>query len=128
MKDTASKSGPGLALVFEGGGAKGVAYMGALRAIEARKLRIAAVAGASAGAITAVLVACGYGAARLETEMLTSLEKLAAQLPPRLKEGRRPGLAWWRAVREVVRALRHLGAALENTALRTWLADLLLER
>lgn len=79
--------GPELALVFEGGGAKGVAYVGALRAIEDRKLRIAAVAGASAGAITATLIACRFSAERVKTETLASLETLAAQMPPRAQPG-----------------------------------------
>jgi predicted acylesterase/phospholipase RssA len=43
--------------VFEGGGAKGVAYAGALLAMAERKCWFRAVAGASAGAITAALVA-----------------------------------------------------------------------
>ncbi len=44
--------------VFKGGGAKGVVYAGALRAAHAHGLRFASVAGSSAGAITATLVAC----------------------------------------------------------------------
>ena len=48
--------------VFKGGGAKGVAYAGALQACERAGLEFAAVAGSSAGAITAALVACGYRA------------------------------------------------------------------
>ena len=43
--------------VFEGGGAKGVAYSGALQAMAERPCWVAAVAGASAGAITAALIA-----------------------------------------------------------------------
>ena len=45
--------------VFEGGGAKGVAYAGALLAMAQQKCWFSAVAGASAGAITAALVASG---------------------------------------------------------------------
>jgi Patatin-like phospholipase len=45
--------------VFKGGGAKGTAYAGALEAIKAHKVWFKSVAGASAGAITAALVASG---------------------------------------------------------------------
>lgn len=45
--------------VFEGGGAKGVAYAGALQAMKEKKCWFRGVAGASAGAITAALVAAG---------------------------------------------------------------------
>ncbi|XP_066265652.1 uncharacterized protein [Branchiostoma lanceolatum] len=48
-------------LVFEGGGARGVAYVGTLRVLETAGIlpRIKRVAGVSAGAITATLVALG---------------------------------------------------------------------
>lgn len=46
--------------VFQGGGAKGVAYVGALEALAEVKLWFHAVAGASAGAFTAALIAAGY--------------------------------------------------------------------
>ena len=52
-------------LVFQGGGVKGIAYAGALAALERRGLLAAVrgVAGASAGAFTAMLVAVGCDAA-----------------------------------------------------------------
>jgi NTE family protein len=48
-------------LVFEGGGVKGIAYVGALQVLQARALlgSVENVAGTSAGAITAALVAVG---------------------------------------------------------------------
>ena len=46
--------------IFEGGGAKGIAHIGALRALEDEKLALLGVAGTSAGAIVAALVAVGY--------------------------------------------------------------------
>ncbi|WP_313552984.1 patatin-like phospholipase family protein [Brevundimonas sp.] len=49
--------------IFEGGGAKGVAHVGALEAIKANGLEIIGVAGTSAGALAAVLVAIGLEAA-----------------------------------------------------------------
>jgi predicted acylesterase/phospholipase RssA len=47
-------------LIFEGGGAKGIAHLGALRAMEDLGYSFAGVAGASAGAFVAALVAAGY--------------------------------------------------------------------
>ncbi len=49
-------------LVFEGGGAKGLAFVGALEAIERRGHTPRRVLGTSAGSIVAVLVAAGYNA------------------------------------------------------------------
>jgi len=47
-------------LVFEGGGAKGAAFVGALQAFERHGHRPRRVIGSSAGAITACLIAAGY--------------------------------------------------------------------
>ena len=54
-------------LVFEGGGVKGIAYAGALDVLERRGLiaSIRGVAGTSAGAYTAMLVAIGCDAAQI---------------------------------------------------------------
>lgn len=49
--------------VFEGGGAKGIAHVGALQAIKDNGLEIIGVAGTSAGALIAVLSAIGLEAA-----------------------------------------------------------------
>ncbi len=49
-------------LVFEGGGAKGMAFVGALTAFEAAHLTPGRVLGTSAGAITATSIAAGYTA------------------------------------------------------------------
>ena len=46
-------------LIFEGGGAKGIAHIGGLRALEEQGFSIAGVGGASAGAFIAALVAVG---------------------------------------------------------------------
>lgn len=47
-------------LVFKGGGAKGMAFVGALREFERRGLHSRRLVGTSAGAITASLLAAGY--------------------------------------------------------------------
>ena len=49
-------------LVFEGGGAKGGAFTGAIRAFEHHGHKVRRVIGSSAGSIVAVLVAAGYDA------------------------------------------------------------------
>ncbi len=64
-------------LVFEGGGAKGVAFVGAIRALEEANFRAGRLLGTSAGAITATLLAVGYSAdtiLQLLTERLPSGE------------------------------------------------------
>lgn len=48
--------------IFEGGGAKGVAHVGAMKAAEENRLEFIGVAGSSAGAIIATLVAAGISA------------------------------------------------------------------
>lgn len=59
-------------IVFEGGGVKGVAYGGALEVLDQRGIlnQIESAAGTSAGAITATMVALGYGADYVKNEML----------------------------------------------------------
>ena len=49
-------------LIFEGGGVKGIGYVGALKALEDRKIirNVSRVGGTSAGAINAVLLALGF--------------------------------------------------------------------
>lgn len=52
-------------LVFEGGGAKGLVFVGAMQAFEAAGHTFRRVIGTSAGAITATLLAAGYDADEL---------------------------------------------------------------
>ncbi|QCO00181.1 hypothetical protein D3093_33560 (plasmid) [Azospirillum argentinense] len=52
-------------VAFEGGGAKGLVHVGALKAMEARGIEICGSAGTSAGALVAGLVAAGYRADEL---------------------------------------------------------------
>jgi NTE family protein len=60
-------------LVFEGGGAKGMVFVGAMQEFEARGHKHGRLLGTSAGAITATLLAVGYSS----VEMLAALnEKL----------------------------------------------------
>jgi len=94
--------------VFEGGGAKGILYVGALEGTLRRKLWFSEVAGASAGAIVATLVACGMEPRHMRSEMEKALDALS---PPRLTN------AW--------RRLRCGAGFLDQTALRDWLRGVL---
>ena len=51
--------------IFQGGGAKGYAHVGALKAAETRDIRFIRLAGTSAGAVVAALAAAGYTADEL---------------------------------------------------------------
>jgi len=59
-------------LVFEGGGIKGIAFIGALSVLEERNVlsHCKRFAGSSAGAITASLLACGYSCSEVSDQML----------------------------------------------------------
>src|SRR5437870_13873229 len=61
---------PITALVFEGGGIKGLAYIGVLQALEEKNLLkdVKWVAGSSVGAMTALMVALGYTQSQITTE------------------------------------------------------------
>ena len=60
--------------VFEGGGVKGIGLVGALQAFEEHGFRWQNLAGTSAGAITAALVAVGYKAMELKEVMNTRVD------------------------------------------------------
>lgn len=72
-------------LVLEGGGVKGIAYVGALKALDAKgELKsIKRVGGSSAGGITALLIALGYTPEQIEQELksveLTSFQDSRAK-------------------------------------------------
>jgi NTE family protein len=57
-------------LVFEGGGVKGIGLAGAFAALEQRGFTRKGVAGTSAGAITAALIAAGYSSRELDEILL----------------------------------------------------------
>lgn len=64
-------------MVFEGGGAKGMAFVGALQEIEDRQHTPARLLGASAGAIMATFLAAGYDS----KEMADALNETEADQP-----------------------------------------------
>ncbi|KAK3702887.1 hypothetical protein QZH41_014164 [Actinostola sp. cb2023] len=65
-------------LVLEGGGNKGMAYVGALQVLESAGVikKIKRIAGASAGAITATLIAIGYNSQELKDFLDQDLRKI----------------------------------------------------
>ncbi|XP_061169582.1 uncharacterized protein LOC133178947 [Saccostrea echinata] len=64
-------------LIFEGGGAKGIAYPGALRALEEVGImkKIKRFAGTSVGSITATMAALGYKSTEIREVMSTDFSK-----------------------------------------------------
>ena len=58
-----------IGLVLSGGGARGLAHVGVLKALERAHVRIDAIAGTSMGAIVGGLYASGMSADQLETEL-----------------------------------------------------------
>lgn len=57
----------GVALVLSGGGARGLAHIGVLMALEEQGVPIHALAGTSMGALLSGLYACGYNAAQIDS-------------------------------------------------------------
>ncbi|HEX6989647.1 MAG TPA: patatin-like phospholipase family protein, partial [Bacillota bacterium] len=105
-------------LVLEGGGVKGIGLVGALIEAEARGYRWVNLAGTSAGAIVAALVAAGYRAAELAA-ILEHLDYRRFARPSGL--GRVPLIGL--PLNLVFRLGLYSGDALE-----TWVADLLAAR
>lgn len=64
-------------LVFEGGGAKGIVFVGAMQEFEAQGHTFGRLLGTSAGAITAAFLAAGY----TSDEMLSALNEREDNLP-----------------------------------------------
>ncbi len=60
-------TGEGIALVLSGGGARGLAHIGVLKALEEEGVRVCGLAGTSMGALISGLYACGYNAAQLDS-------------------------------------------------------------
>ncbi len=71
--EVAGNRGGYVDLVFEGGGVKGIALVGAFSVLEERDYEPQNMAGASAGAIVAALIAAGYGAGELK-EIVAGLD------------------------------------------------------
>src|SRR3712207_2804721 len=73
-------------VAFAGGGAKGVVHVGALKALEERDVELKGLAGTSAGAIVAALVASGFRADDLiDSGSGRTILKRLSQIDPKLK-------------------------------------------
>jgi len=75
---------PTIALALSGGGARGLAQVGALRAIEERDIPIVGIAGTSFGAVIGGLYASGYSASQLDSMVRhADWNSLFSDTPPR---------------------------------------------
>jgi NTE family protein len=103
-------------LVFEGGGVKGIAYVGALDVLERKGILpdIVRVGGTSAGAINAALVGLGYTPSEMKS-ILAALD---------FKEFLDDS---WGIVRDGKRLLKQFGWYKGDT-FRRWIADIVGER
>ncbi len=68
------KSNPTIGLALSGGGIRGVAHLGVLKALEERNIPISQIAGVSAGSIVGALYASGYTV----DEILVMIKKVSA--------------------------------------------------
>lgn len=104
---------PPTVLVLSGGGAKGLAHIGVLRALDEAGVRPAMIVGTSMGAIVGALAASGYSA--------TELDSLARALPLteafRSYEARGP-LAWGALLPLVIWEEGERGFVLQGSAVR----------
>jgi predicted acylesterase/phospholipase RssA len=91
--------------VFKGGGAKGIAYAGALTAMRERGLWFHSVAGASAGAITASLIAAGMGPGEIADAVPEGLKAMKSSIPERIGKA----------------VIGHATSVFESKGLRAWL-------
>lgn len=86
-------------VAFSGGGAKGIVHVGALKALESRKVTFLGFAGTSAGSIVAALAAAGFEADDLiHSQSGETIMARLAQIDPDLARATDlfgPG-GWWR--------------------------------
>ncbi|MBM7650451.1 NTE family protein [Bacillus ectoiniformans] len=102
--------------VFSGGGIKGLALVGAYEAIEQRNLSFVRIAGTSAGALIAALVAAGYTSKELkEIVMRTEISSLLDSMPFDF-----PLFKWLRVY--------HKLGMYKGLKLEQWIENLLLEK
>jgi NTE family protein len=111
-------------LVFQGGGPKGIAYVGALRACQEYKCfnmsEVKRVAGTSAGAITATLVALGFSPDELEkilsvTDLLSFVDGNEFKVPCNLK-------STWELIRNLYILSKDTGIS-DGKTFRNWIEE-----
>lgn len=101
--------------IFEGGGAKGITHIGALKALEDQRLTPIGVAGTSAGAIIAALVAVGYSPDELfapdaSKHLLSVRKKTPVDLLGRTIWGRFRAIRTWSPLLCVIVAAGSVGS------------------
>jgi NTE family protein len=101
--------------IFEGGGAKGLAHVGALKAAEKQNLEFIGIAGASAGAIIAALVAAGFKADEL---FCPDPAKRATTLFARVDWVGLLEVKRWRAYQGLTRDLTELSSRVTSPGIR----------
>ncbi len=82
--NAAAGANPGVCLALSGGGARGLAHIGILQALEAEGVSVRCIAGTSMGALVGGLYAAGYSPTRMQ-EIVRSLEwrRVFSGLPER---------------------------------------------
>jgi NTE family protein len=108
---------------LEGGGAKGIVHVGALRALERRNFAFQGISGTSAGAIVACLKAAGYSANELidpihRTTVLNALGTVGKR--PRRSTDLFGSNGWWK-IRAFRSAIKH-GEGWLDFGIRIYLA------
>ncbi|MDM5326669.1 patatin-like phospholipase family protein [Neobacillus sp. CF12] len=104
--------------VFEGGGARGIAFVGAIQAMEEEKIEWQRIAGTSAGAVIAALLASGYKSYEIR-KLLSELD--FSKLRGRTVMNRMP------IVGSLLELLFNLGIY-KNDYLEAWVDSLLLKK
>jgi len=83
-QDTVSKKRPKIGLVLSGGGAKGFAHIGVLKALEKAGVKIDYIGGTSMGAVVGGLYASGYSATQIDSIFYnTNFDELLKDYIPR---------------------------------------------
>lgn len=138
-------------LVFRGGGPKGIAYVGALNCLHEQKLlkTVERIAGTSAGAITATLLAIDYPMDKLatllkETNLMTFLDhplsgkKLHAEMKQRssgIGKAVKTAFETFKkitnpvgSITDAIKGLYHCTGICEGEAFREWFEDVITEQ
>jgi NTE family protein len=83
-QDSITKKRPKIGLVLSGGGAKGFAHIGVLRALEKAGIKIDYIGGTSMGAVVGGLYASGYNATQIDSIFYnTNFDELLQDFIPR---------------------------------------------
>jgi NTE family protein len=104
--------------VFEGGGVRGIAFIGAIQAMEETKVEWQRIAGTSAGAVIAALLASGYKSDEIR-ERLSDID--FSKFRGRTILNRIP------IIGSLLELMVHLGIY-KNDYMETWMDSLLLEK